>query len=409
MLLLSHPTGNQFVRMALDAFDKESILSEYITGYAGFPSASSHALLKLFIKDFSRREYPEKFKEITDTKPFDELSRLFLQRNSFLKRIQNLNSYFSIDENFKRHDLYVANKLNKANKNIKMVYAYEDAAFHSFKIAIENNLTTIYDLPIGYWKSGQFWQEKAALNQPYLRNTIRALNETGQKIEKKESELQMAKHIIVASSFTKSTLINTDYYNKATVIPYGFPDPVAEKKIEIGKKLRILFVGGLTQRKGIGEVLESVDPYKKHIDLTIIGNLTEIHNAELMHKLAQHNWIRTLPHAEILKSMDQHDLLIFPSWFEGFGLVISEAMSRGLPVITTMNTGAAEFLKNSINGWLVTPGSTDEIKEILEIVLANREILYEMSKSAILTAKERPWSNYQFELANFVLKQNAGF
>ncbi len=406
MLILSHPTGNQFVRNAVDAFHESKILKEFLTGYAGFTSNPIHNFLKTFIKDFSRREYPEVFKENTIVKPSDELIRLFIQRSKYLKKISPINSYFSIDNNFHRHDLFVAQRIAKGIQNLKMVYAYEDAAFQTFKIAKEKNLIRFYDLPIGYWKAGQHWQEIAAKNQPYLLNTIRGLSESVQKIESKENELQLANHIIVASNFTKSTLIETPYYEKTIVIPYGFPQPVLAKKQLSIKKLKVLFVGGLTQRKGIGEVLDSVKSFQNQIELTIVGQLTGKTNLELINKLKQYHWINSLPHSEILKVMDEHDVLLFPSWFEGFGLVISEAMSRGLPVITTPNTGANEFIKNGINGWLINPGETDKIESILDDVLANRSKLIEMSKAAIITANERPWSHYKSDLANFVIQQN---
>ncbi len=406
MLILSHPTGNQFVKNALEAFQECNILKEFITGYAGFSSNSIHNFLKTFIKDFSRREYPEVFKDYTIAKPSDELIRLLIQRSKYLKKISPINSYFSIDSNFHRHDLFVAQRIAKGIQNLKMVYAYEDAAFQTFEIAKAKNLIRFYDLPIGYWKAGQHWQEMAANNQPYLLNTIRGLSEPVQKIERKENELQLANHIIVASNFTKSTLIETPYYEKTIVIPYGFPTPVLAKKQLTIKKLKVLFVGGLTQRKGIGEVLDSMKSFQNQIELTVVGQLTEKTNLELINKLKQHHWINSLPHSEILKVMDEHDVLLFPSWFEGFGLVISEAMSRGLPVITTQNTGANEFIKNGINGWLINPGETDKIESILDDVLANRSKLIEMSEAAISTAKERPWSNYKSDLANFVIQQN---
>ena len=402
MLLISHPTGNQFVRNALDAFYGANILSEFLTGYAGFDSNLGHKLLKTIFKDFERREYPEKFKSKTISRSKDELMRLLIQRNAYLKQISYLHSYYTVDNNFNRHDLFVANRIALGKKNLKLVYGYEDAASLTFKMAKENGIYSIYDLPIGYWKVGQSWQQSAANKQPYLRQTIRGLSEPEDKIEKKEKELQLANQIIVASKFTKSTLMGTPYYNKTIVIPYGFPEPVCEKKHLEEKKLKVLFVGGLTQRKGIGEVFDSLQPFKNQIDLTVIGQLIDFNNKEFIAKLKQHRWISSLPHSGILQEMDRHDVLLFPSWFEGFGLVISEAMSRGLPVITTPNTGANEFILNGVNGWLVKPGDTDEIKNILNLILTDRLMLREMSAAAIDTASKRPWVFYQRDLANYI-------
>jgi glycosyltransferase involved in cell wall biosynthesis len=49
---------------------------------------------------------------------------------------------------------------------------------------------------------------------------------------------------------------------------------------------------------------------------------------------------------EVLREMQRHDVLVFPSLFEGFGLVIVEAMSQGLPVITTSHTAGPDIIES---------------------------------------------------------------
>ena len=51
--------------------------------------------------------------------------------------------------------------------------------------------------------------------------------------------------------------------------------------------------------------------------------------------------------------MREHDVFVFPSLFEGFGLVITESMSQGTPVITTDRTAGPDLIKNDENGWLL--------------------------------------------------------
>ena len=50
--------------------------------------------------------------------------------------------------------------------------------------------------------------------------------------------------------------------------------------------------------------------------------------------------------------MKEHDVLIFPSLFEGFGLVITEAMAQGTPVITTDRTAGPDVISDNENGCL---------------------------------------------------------
>ena len=97
--------------------------------------------------------------------------------------------------------------------------------------------------------------------------------------------------------------------------------------------------------------------------------------------------------------MQNADVLLFPSLFEGFGLVITEAMSQGTPVITTDRTIGPDIIRHNENGWIIDAGSTEAIVEAIENILADRRQLIDVGKSAMETARLRPWSRYGEELA----------
>ena len=63
--------------------------------------------------------------------------------------------------------------------------------------------------------------------------------------------------------------------------------------------------------------------------------------------------------------MDHSDLLVFPTLSDSFGLVITEALARGLPVLTTPNAGAAELVKPDVNGWIVPAGEVQPLVDRL--------------------------------------------
>lgn len=102
--------------------------------------------------------------------------------------------------------------------------------------------------------------------------------------------------------------------------------------------------------------------------------------------------------------MAESDVLIFPSLFEGFGMVITEAMSQGTPVITTTRTCGRDFIVDGINGWLVEPGNSKLLKSKIKNILDNKCKLLEISKNAMQTASKRPWSVYEEELAESINK-----
>ena len=102
--------------------------------------------------------------------------------------------------------------------------------------------------------------------------------------------------------------------------------------------------------------------------------------------------------------MASQDLFIFPSLFEGFGLVITEAMSQGTPVITTDRTCGPDIIHNEIDGWVVKAGETKPIRDLLVTFISNPTILIKAGQEAMHTAAQRPWSKYEKELSESVNK-----
>jgi glycosyltransferase involved in cell wall biosynthesis len=172
-------------------------------------------------------------------------------------------------------------------------------------------------------------------------------------------------------------------------------------------KLRVLYVGSLSQRKGLAYLIEAAELLKNHLTLTIVGNRISESCAPLNAALRIHEWKPSLSNLAILDLMQTHDILAFPSLFEGFGLVISEAMSQGTPVITTERTAGRDIIKTGDNGWLIEAGVTSSLVGALERILSDYTTLRTVGESAMETARQRPWSIYGRELAESLLRNSA--
>jgi len=168
--------------------------------------------------------------------------------------------------------------------------------------------------------------------------------------------------------------------------------------------LKLLFVGGLSQRKGIANLFEAVKSFGANIELTLVGHKGSDNCPALDDALARHHWIPSLSNADILQLMREQDVFIFPSLFEGFGLVITEAMSQGMPVITTDRTAGADFIEHGKNGWLVEAGSTDALRAAIEELLQHPGKIEKAGREARETASKRPWEIYGKELAEAIIK-----
>jgi glycosyltransferase involved in cell wall biosynthesis len=100
--------------------------------------------------------------------------------------------------------------------------------------------------------------------------------------------------------------------------------------------------------------------------------------------------------------MRSHDIFVFPSLFEGFGLVITESMSQGTPVITTDRTAGPDLIEHGVDGWLVEAASSESINKVLASVLETPALLKKMGQAAQNKARTRPWSIYSQEMVDSV-------
>ena len=144
------------------------------------------------------------------------------------------------------------------------MYSYEDGARDTFINAKKQGLKCIYELPIGYWKSAKnIYEEEIELN-PQWANTLPGLSDSDEKLRRKDDELELADSIVVASTFVKSTLMNNLKANtNISVIPYCCPTKsLLKKPLNHKGPLRVLYVGSLTQRKGLSYTIDAVNALK---------------------------------------------------------------------------------------------------------------------------------------------------
>jgi glycosyltransferase involved in cell wall biosynthesis len=406
-LLVSHPTLNEFSKNLVIGLSKNKQLFKLFTAIAIFPNQLLFKLAEFpKLKDLKRRSLDKSWQKFTQSNSFYEFGRLLAQKLHLGFLFKHEYGFFCVDKVYQKHDKWVANNLVKSQKEgMTGVYAYEDGALITFTKAKQLGLYCIYDLPIGYWKSARFLMQDEFDFNPDWSETLIGFSDSQVKLDKKDQELALSDVIFVASTFTKKTLEKySGNLPEIKVIPYGFPEvnKIKEYQPLADRKLKILFVGGLSQRKGISYLFEAVEGLQSQVELTIVGQKAVANCSALNNALEQHNWIPTLSHDRVLACMRDHDVLIFPSLFEGFGLVITEAMSQGVPVITTDRTAGPDIIQDGVDGWIVPASSSIAIKEVITTILETPSILKEFGVAAQNKAKTRPWSVYGQEMADAI-------
>lgn len=407
-IVVAHPTGNANVRATASGLNEAGLLAEFRTCIATFPGSWLDACGAWApLAELRRRQFDAGLMPKTHTWPWREAGRALAAKAGFASLIKHEVGWLSVDAVYQSFDRHVAATLSRAaQRGAKAVYAYEDGAEFSFQAAKKANLSCLYDLPIGYWRAARQLLENERLLKPEWAATLTGFQDSEGKLARKDEELRLADHIFVASQFTASTL---EAYPGALapvqVIPYGFPSVPSNREYAAfaGRRpLRLLFVGGLSQRKGIAELFAAVAALGSAVELTVVGQKASRNCPALDAALSRHRWIPTLPHADILRIMQAHDVLVFPSLFEGFGLVITEAMSQGTPVITTERTAGPDLIEQDSNGWLIEAGSTNALQETIEELIRRPAKIAQVGKAAMETARRRPWALYGQELAQAI-------
>ncbi|MBI3881235.1 MAG: glycosyltransferase family 4 protein [Verrucomicrobia bacterium] len=398
MLLLSHPTGNEFVRHAARAFNDANVLGEFHTGVSWNPHSAVNAFLPRRLRaELGRRSFAPELRPHIHNHPWREAGRLAGQALGIRALIHHESGPCSVDAVFRDLDRRVARRLRHVG-GFTGLYAYEDGAEFSFRAAQAAGLKCFYDLPIGYWRAARDLFREESEREPEWACTLTGNLDSNAKLERKDEELRLASVVVVASSFTRRTLERmTDLRAPIVVVPYGAPpvDTMKVKEPNLKGPLRVMFAGSLTQRKGVSYFLKACELMKSAVEVTIVGRKSTDECRPLEDALNRHRYIASVPHAEMLAEMARQDVLVFPSLFEGFGLVILEAMAQGVPVITTSHTAGPEVITEGEDGFLVPIRDAQAIAEKLELLAADRRRLWDMAEAARRKAAKLGWEHYR--------------
>ncbi len=106
--------------------------------------------------------------------------------------------------------------------------------------------------------------------------------------------------------------------------------------------------------------------------------------------------------AALLNEFRVADLFVLPSLAEGFGHVLLEAMSCGLPVISTSRTAAPDLITPGEEGFVLEPGNTAQLAESIEYFLKNPGELERAGTAARARAERFTWAQFRKGVADAV-------
>jgi len=215
-------------------------------------------------------------------------------------------------------------------------------------------------------------------------------------------EFDAVDYLLVPSKFVKRSFIEHGYdERKIITLPYGVEQErrgslrLASGKNRNKKIIKILCVGQVAIRKGQYYLVEAIKLLNRSsidtkFQLTLVGRCDPDYMKCLARLSDDFEYIRHIESSEMIKFMAGFDVFVLPSLEDGFGVVVSEALSVGVPVITTKNAGAADIIEDGHNGLVIPAGDAREIKRAIERVIDDR---------IIGTTKNLPsWRDYAIAL-----------
>lgn len=213
--------------------------------------------------------------------------------------------------------------------------------------------------------------------------------------------------IIVNSDFSKQ--IVTKAYNKDSIVVYPCISDIffsrRTKNTDI-RKFNVISVGAINKPKGFDLLIAAIGviPKKNRPVLTIIGNGSDPTYKSKLQKLAIKSNVtirirENIKESELIDEYDRSSAFIYAPISEPFGLVVIEAMARGLPIIAYKNGGGYAEILSDNNGKLIDNRDiTNWAEGIQQILLSSKQVTRHYKRNNIRNSKKFTSQKYSDQI-----------
>jgi glycosyltransferase involved in cell wall biosynthesis len=294
-------------------------------------------------------------------------------------------------------------------EDIALLYYKKAAIFHVLNHGTSARLLKRYKadgaLTLGEPLNSHPRYMNELLDEEYERLGIKKKMELHATQKRMIEETDLFDFILTPSNFVKNSYIKYGFpEDKIFNIPIGV-DVNKFKKFDTGeiksnKIFRVFYVGQIIPRKAHIDLLEAWKKLKlPNAELVFIGSLSDEMIPILKKYEGLHKNLGTLSHTEIVENLNQSSVFVMPSVEEGCAFAPIEAMSCGVPVILSTNTGSGELVTEGKEGFIVPIRQPDKIAEKILQLYNDREMAIEMGKNArALATSSLNWEQYANQL-----------
>lgn len=196
----------------------------------------------------------------------------------------------------------------------------------------------------------------------------------------------------VAGVFAISRLALEQYRRagipKSKLFPFGYFIPQMKSTLTLQSTgaLRIVFVGALIQRKGLDILIEAVRHLQhagRDITLHIYGpgdfSAIAVNDPGISYR-------GLIPFGQSQEQLAAYDLLALPSRYDGWGVVVNEAICAGVPVVCSDQVGASVLTRTYGAGTTFLSGKSQALAHVLAEIQDNKDVLQEMRRATATAA-----------------------
>lgn len=286
---------------------------------------------------------------------------------------------------------------------VDAVIGYGNASVEVFRWAKSRGLTCILDQPTIHPRAqNAITAAEQALHPEFFLERSQPFDDAW--IDQQDEELALADKVLVGSRFCAETLLaNGCAADKIEVVNYGYDGTLfpGERPVRRGEgPVRFLYVGRIDARKGAAHLLKAfaaVPPDRA--SLTMVGKLDI--PATAFAPFAQRVTLAgQLPRAEVVKHFLDAECFVFPSLFEGGGIVLYEALAAGLGIIQT--PAAAVAVEDGRNGLILDRICEESLMRAIEFAAESRGRLREWQSESWRMRQKHGWDVYREHLRKLI-------
>lgn len=403
-ILVAHPLKQHSFQTAM-ALKNADMLEKYITTVYLKEGSLTNRLLPLLKGNIKKKAESRRFKPLDDDVvqilEFESLMYLAMQRIPLLKSFRRWFIRKIIDQFGIKVAKYAI------DHNVDAVIMYDTTATTCFKYLQLHapQIKRILDVSI---VTSRFMKD----------NFERDMLITGDDGHRKESEflwnnrvmydrdkeIDLSQYYLAASNIVKESLIFCGVKEeKIYIIPYGVDRNkftfVPKKPIE--NKIKLLFVGQVNYRKGLHHLCKVVQNMTNSTELYIAGAIDKKSKIYQSYKDCDNvNFLGFVTRDKLAELYNKCDVFVFPTLGEGYGLVILEALSCGLPCIVSNLAGGNDAISDGNNGFVFTAGDDDALRSKIEWFIEHPNEIVRMSCEARNSVSNLTWDAYHQTVAN---------